>query len=497
MGRTSRLIAVAFALAWLAVCAAVLASTAPLPSSPVDLLIAAALVIVPPLSVWSACVAAAGRPGHVAAAADEGTMAAAAARLEAMHGILAADFDKLSAASDALEHMSVNVAERMTRTVSGIDAATQAAAAHGGVLDRLSERAAGLRNAVLSDAEAAADRLSEQETALAALWSAHDERHTLASAQTAELCQAVEKLTAERAAFRAQLEVETSNLHALAAAVLERTDVARAGLQDGVANQGERLGAEVDRVRTAFAALANEGRDGVTRQITDLIAAAEALTTRLAAQERQALGLVNTVERGFSILDARLAHAASGANTTLDELSARLEHTRGTVQALGEPLIGVGSNVQTLSAALEGARAQGLAVVDLLASAIPARSEAAQSAAAAIEAAGVSASRAGADGLAAIADASRHAAALAAGLEQVRSMAAETEASVEHLSVGVLANARATHAQIAGGHRDALQQALVGVEDAAGRAADAAQTAVERITQSLSVLARAVTAAER
>ena len=195
--------------------------------------------------------------------------------------------------------------------------------------------------AILADTGAETTRqVGEIETLLAAVWA----RNTDAKAQAVDASTAMTTLLAdlEGAAARTAATVieRSAALHGSVDQAFDRTTAALDATRDGVHAQTNALLASVDQARVALDHIGGEAARAIGKRLDRLNEAADQLGQRLSEQDARSRMLVETVERSFTVLDAKLNNAANASNSTLDGIAERMSAVREQVHTLSEPLGG-------------------------------------------------------------------------------------------------------------------------------------------------------------
>lgn len=262
----------------------------------------------------------------IAARADE--LVAMVSQLESRTaGVSAA----LSQDRDVIDRLMARVAERGAET-QGSFAALIAA------LPDAEARATGIAASLASGANDARQQVSETETLLSAVWSRNDAARQLASTEAAKLRDAMTALEASSTTVAASLDGRAAALEGSVERALSRTEVALDATRSGVEAQAAALAASIEQARQTLGQLGAEADRSLVARLSALGAEAERLAVALGEQEARSNGLLDTAERGFGVLDAKLAHAAQTTGTTLDNIETRMRAAREGVDGLIVPL---------------------------------------------------------------------------------------------------------------------------------------------------------------
>lgn len=384
-------------LLWLTIAAAVLAIGVQaelvrgrLDSRSLLMLVASLIVqIAPPIAIVALAAATLRRSGpgataHIAALEARQARATVAsdslrAGVDAIDRALAGIGDRLSmlqAAVSADEHGLTHTAQRLETATGAMAGAAQAASGAATRLQNLIEGGQQQAEAisVLLDANGAETvrQLEAVETMLAAVWS----RNADAVTQVYETTTGLQALLAsiDQAATQAVISVgdHAAALHRTADAAFDRTAAALDASRDGVDAQAALLLASVDHARTTLDDIGGEAARVIGKRLDRLNEAAEQLGQRLLDQDTRSRTLVDTVERSFTVLDARLDHAARNSHAALDGIAQRMTGVGTQVQQLNLPLRETQQVMLDTEAAVGRLQASAAAAIDTIAQALPA-----------------------------------------------------------------------------------------------------------------------------
>lgn len=251
----------------------------------------------------------------------------------------------LSASAGELDLAATRLVESATRAR---DAGVTLTAA----LPETQARAQGLAALLDASSRETQRQLGEVETMLAGLWAAADDasaRHNAAIAAAGERLTALATLSDSTAAHVGE---QGAALQAVATEALTATSGALDVTRAGVDAQTASLLASVDQARVALDHIGGEAMRTMQKRLDRLLEAADALGQSLSEQDARSKMFIETVERSFTVLDAKLGNAISSGNGALDTLQGRMEVVRDTVHKLGEPIAGTADSVSELELAM-------------------------------------------------------------------------------------------------------------------------------------------------
>lgn len=449
----------------------------------------------------------------------DATLTAITGRIETLRAIASGDGTGL-----------VDAAVRIEQTVAGLTAAAANAGASAqtllGVLPEAQRQADAVRAVLAATGSETARQVGEIETMLAGVWARNvdaGEQVAVAGATMAGLLAGI-----EAASVRAgtAIAAHATTLGASVDTALDRTAAALDATRTGVGQQTAGLIAGVEQARTALDRLGAEASRGIAERLERVLGAASAFTARLAEQDEQSRATIQTIERSFAVLDARLGHAASMSHATLDGIAVRMTAVRGEVDTIGAPLAATNASLHEAEAATRRLAAEAAAVATGLASTLPdhrrALAELSSDVAALADeadglgqplgagrdvAAELSGQLAAAQtGLAALDERMQGSALSAANqlievLSRVREVANATAGTMRETLAGIVAEAEAALADAGGRRVEAafgapIRAELAGLELASDRAGAAAQATAARIADRLLGLTRTVALVE-
>ena len=412
----------------------------------------------------------------------------------------------LSQDRDAVDRLMARVAERGAETQSAFAKLIEA-------LPAAEARAGAIGSALASGGGDARAQVEETETLLSALWSRNEAARHMAASEAAKLHEVIGGLDAAGERIAANLDGRAAALEGSVERALSRTESALDASRAGVEAQAAALAAGIEQARVTLGRLGAETDQSLTARLAMLSVEAERLAAALADQEARSNGLLDIAERGFGVLDARLAHAAQTTGATLDRIGARIGAARERADELIAPL----AEAKAVAAQAEAATvALGVAVGRIGEEAnsklpeVAARAEEASQAVQRFDFAPVEAARlALADTVETVAarlteartiaeevEASANTAAATAAtrlveaLNRVHDVSAQAEGAMRRALDGVVADARAAledagETALRGSFADPIRAQLGTLEASAQASADAARTASERLSRQL------------
>ncbi len=269
--------------------------------------------------------------GDKALAALEGRLTALLGQIETAAVPLAAQHEALAMAATRLDASGAALAAATDRSVTATAAlgeATPAAIAQTeGLIDLLTAADARLQG-----------QLADAETLLAALWTrvreTGSEADAIAAATTAHLA----NITAAGTTARAALEAPLADMAAAVEAALAGTAAAATATSASVDAQASTLLSSVEAARTTFDHIGSESARLISDRMDILLAAAGHLSGQLEDHAERYRSLIEQVERGFAILDAKLGNSVAGSNAALESIAVRMTDSRDAIFRLGEPI---------------------------------------------------------------------------------------------------------------------------------------------------------------
>ncbi len=441
------------------------------------------------------------------------------ARVNDLRDAAAVQGGGLTASATHLDAAATKLVESATRARDSGNALTAA-------LPEADARAQNLTALLDQSARESVRQLSEVKTMLTALWAATEDaaaRHQSAVAGAQERLIALGTL-AEATAARVAEQGDALRSHATDA--LDATTAALDTTRAGVDAQTAALLASVDQARVALDHIGGEAMRVMQGRLDRLLEAADTLGQSLGEQDARSKMFIETVERSFSVLDAKVGHAAAHGNTTLDDLATRMQGVRDTAHRLGEPFDATRATVGELEGAISQLEQAAVAAIASLGTDLPSTHDGVVAIARDVEAIRehlgtltapvdqtegtvqrIVAQLGDARLIATEIETATGTGAIAASnelidvLSRVREVAAATAGTMRETLAGVVSEAEAALAE-AGGNTaraafgDPIRAELDAVIEATGRAATAAQGVADRVGQRLLGLTQTVASVE-
>ena len=262
--------------------------------------------------------------------------------IDATLAAIASRLDGLRLAANADSGGLIGVAARVETAAALLGAATTAAGNSAQTLLTVLPDAQGQVDAVsrilAQTGDETARQIEQIETMLAAVWSrnvdARDQVET-ASATMAGLLAGLEQASRQAGATIAE---RVDLLGSSVDAVLGRTTAALDDVRDGVQAQTAALVTTVEQSRLALDQIGDDASRAIAKRIDRVVAATSQLGEQLGEQDKRTRAMIEVVERSFTVLDAKLGHAATMSHSTLDGIAARMTAVRDQVHAIGTPL---------------------------------------------------------------------------------------------------------------------------------------------------------------
>jgi len=215
-------------------------------------------------------------------------------------------------------------------------------------------------------------QLGEVESMLTGLAAATEDaaaRHQAAVAGAQERLVALGTL-ADRTAAR--VGEQGAALRADADAALIATTAALDTTRAGVDAQTASLLASIDQARVALDHIGGEAMRVMQSRLDRLLEAADTLGQSLSEQDARSKMFIDTVERSFGVLDAKLGNATASGKAALDTLGIHMEGVRDTVHRLGDPLVATQATVADIEASVARLQEAATAAIRSLGSDLPA-----------------------------------------------------------------------------------------------------------------------------
>ncbi len=265
-------------------------------------------------------------------------MAALESRLEALFARIETLSIPVAAHAAALD----DAAARLDASNAGLGAAAAATLAASASLADATPAAHAQVTSLAALLEQTRDKLGAQladtETLLAALWSRLTDASAAASTASAVATVQIDSLTTAAKTAHAALSAPILAISEGADAAFSRTAAAADATRDGVHAQTSALLASVEQARVTFDHIGSESSRQIGDRITTMLGAADTLTAQIEAQSDRYRILIEQVERGFAVLDAKLGNSVATGNNALESIAVRMTDARDAIYKLGEPI---------------------------------------------------------------------------------------------------------------------------------------------------------------
>lgn len=312
----------------------------------------------------------------------DGVLSAVADRVESIRGSIGSQAAQLMDTAGRLEARTADVAGSLGRDrellETLLDRLTAGSASARAELTQVLEalpaaetRAGAVAAALASGAADAKRGLVDIEGLLAASQQRGDAARETLTAAVGELKDAIAAIDAESGSAAEGLKQRTAALRDSANTALSRTAEALDGTRRGIEVQVAAVRASTEQARAVLEGFGGEAMRRIGERFAETNAQAERLTAMMEAQEARNRVLVESIERGFGVLDAKLANAAQTSGATLDRLNERLASVREQMHDLATPLGGTESAARELENAVANLRQTTLETIDTLATALP------------------------------------------------------------------------------------------------------------------------------
>jgi rRNA maturation endonuclease Nob1 len=315
-------------------------------------------------------------------AAIDGVLAVVADRVEAIRGGMGQQASQLMDTAARLEERSRAISGSLTSDREAIELLLDRLTAGGAqaraelaeviaVLPQADERAKAIAGALAAGAGDARRQLGDIDGLVAASRGRSDEARATIEAAAERLTQAIAAIDAAGAGAAERLTTRAAALTESADTALDRTAEALDATRQGIEAQVAAVRAGTEQARVVLQGFGGEATRQVTERFTEAATQAERLTREMAEQEVRSRALIESVERGFGILDAKLANAAQSSSGVLDRLNERLNAVRDQMHELATPLGGSEAAARELENRVTALRATAAESVETLSVALP------------------------------------------------------------------------------------------------------------------------------
>ena len=435
-------------------------------------------------------------------AAIDGMLAAVADRVETIRGSMGAQATHMMETAGELEARSRSISGSLAGDREAIELLLDRLAAGGtqarselaaviAALPKAEGQAKAIAAALATGAGDAQRQLAQINGMVEASRTRSDETRAAVEGAAERLTQVIAAIDAAGFAAADRLASRTAELNASAGTALDRTAEAVEATRQAVEAQVAAVRASTDEARVVLESFGSEAGRQVAERFAEAAAQAERLTREMAEQETRSRTLIDAVERGFGVLDAKLANAAQTSSGVLDRLNERLGAVRDQMHELATPLGSSEAAARELESAVAALRTTAAESVETLSATLPEQLAQTLQAVTAVRetvgslAADVATLKAGSADIAAPVEQSRSAveamiAALDAQRETLTASVAEINAQLEEarsLAAGVDADAQ--RAALTATTR--LVEAMTRVREVATQAEGTMRTALEGV----------------
>jgi hypothetical protein len=311
-------------------------------------------------------------------------LAAVTQRVEGLRTAFSAEIDGLVQATDTAAERTRALAGGLAEDRMAIDETTRRLADTGeraraefaaltGSLPDAENQAGRIAETLRTSAVEARSQLQMTEDLLAGVWTRSEEASAQAKAAADGLTSVVAAIAASASDAEQRLGSYAAQLESSADTALAKTGEALEATRRGVDAQTQALAAAIDKARAELDDIGGRAVETIAARIEAISEQAGVLSQRLADQDAGSQKLMATVERGFSVLDAKLVNAAQSGENILSSLSGRLSEVRGEIDGLSAPLDGTRGAAQEVGDIVGGMRQAVEAVLGTLGNGIPDR----------------------------------------------------------------------------------------------------------------------------
>ncbi len=218
-------------------------------------------------------------------------------------------------------------------------------------------------------------QLQETEDLLAAVWTRSEEAGLQAKAAADGLTSVIASIAASANDAEGRLSNYAGALENSADAALAKTGEALDATRQGIAAQTEILAAAISKTSLELNDIGGHAVDDIAARLQSITQHASDLSQQIANQDANSQDLLSTVERGFSVLDAKLANAAQSSENVLHGLSSRITIVRGEIDSLTAPLDGTRGIARDIGNTISEVRRATEDAIALLAESVPGGAE--------------------------------------------------------------------------------------------------------------------------
>lgn len=309
--------------------------------------------------------------------AIDGTLSIVAERVELLGGTIGNQAAQLMGTAGQLEERTAKVTQSLAgnreRLVALLESLASGGANARAEFDRIIEalpkaeaHANGIATVLANGAGEARRQIVDMDELIAASQARSQEAQAMVDAAATRLTQAIAALETAGASAARTLDERTVSLKESTDSALDRTAEALEAARHGVEAQMAAVRTGTEQARLVLEGFGGDASRRIAEGFAAAAAQAERLTREMQEQEARSRSLIEAVERGFGVLDAKLSNAAQTSGMTLDRLSERLAAVREQMHELATPLGGTEGAVAAL-------RQSAIETVELLSTALPER----------------------------------------------------------------------------------------------------------------------------
>jgi DNA repair exonuclease SbcCD ATPase subunit len=279
-----------------------------------------------------------------------------AGSLEALLGVLRQRMDDeqvaLASMAERLMSLGDETGNRLGQVTRDLGTGAESLAQHSAALDRAAENARTDIGVLLSDlpqAEQSARALAEELRVVSrdagTQASLLEERLTSLTGRAAEANEAVgtaaERLGGQLGEIERAGASAGATLNEVAASarlsvddLLDRATHALSDIRNGIDNQSAAVNALLEQSAATMGRAGADAAEAVGQRLDAAGSSLDALSTRIAEQDRASQSLVATVERSLADLDQRFVDLAAEGDLRANSISATIQRVRGELDAL-------------------------------------------------------------------------------------------------------------------------------------------------------------------
>lgn len=316
----------------------------------------------------------------------DSVLAAVTQRVEGLRSVFANEVEGFVTATDAAVERTRTLAGTLAEDRAAIDASSAALAASGekaradfgalaGALPDAEAQVNRIAGVLETSAAKARAQLQETEDLLAAVWTRSEEAGVQAKAAAEGLTSVISAIAASAGDAESRLGAYSGALENSADAALAKTGEALEATRLGVEAQTAALAAAISRTSLDLDDIGGRAVETIAARITAISEHVGELSKRIAEQDAGSQSFLDTVQRGFSVLDAKLGNAANSSESVLAAFSARITQVRGEIDALSTPLGATRGAAKEIGEAVASVRAATEQALASLAEGVPAGAE--------------------------------------------------------------------------------------------------------------------------